>query len=131
LGKQPPKFLRGYVLAPDDDLLADTTAIRGIGASPGIVSGRARVVRSLAEISDLQDREILVTRQTDPSWTAVFPRIAGLILETGGALAHGASLCREYGLPCVTAVDSAMERIPDGAMVALDGGGGTVRLIDQ
>lgn len=131
LGRQPPKFLKGYLPAPDVELAPDTSSMKGIGASPGTVSGRARVVRSLAELSELQDREILVTRQTDPSWTAVFPRIAGLILETGGALAHGASLCREYGLPCVTAVDGAMERIPNGAIVALDGAAGIVTITER
>ena len=76
------------------------------------------------------DGEILVTRQTDPGWTPVFPRLAGLVLETGGALAHGTSLCREYGLPCVTAVERAQDRIPDGARIEIDGAVGTVRLLE-
>ncbi|MEQ8486065.1 MAG: PEP/pyruvate-binding domain-containing protein [Pseudomonadales bacterium] len=128
LSVQPPKFLRGYTPAAEDAHGADPSALTGIGASPGIAVGRARVVRSLSELSVLEDHDILITRQTDPGWTAVFPRIAGLVLETGGALAHGASLCREYGLPCVTAVDRAMQRIPDGAEVSIDGGQGTVSI---
>jgi pyruvate,water dikinase len=78
---------------------------------------------------DVRDGEILVTRQTDPSWTAVFGRIGGLILETGGVLSHGTSLCREYGLPCVTAVERATVRIPDGSEVELEGSVGSVRIL--
>ena len=79
----------------------------------------------------MHDGEILVTRQTDPSWTAVFGRISGLVLETGGVLSHGTSLCREYGLPCVTAAgaSSASDRIPDGSTIEVDGSTGIVRLL--
>jgi phosphohistidine swiveling domain-containing protein len=78
----------------------------GIGASPGVISGRARVIYDVRELPSVRDGEILVTRQTDPAWSTVFARISGLVLETGGVLAHGASLCREFNLPCVTAAST-------------------------
>ena len=136
LRHQAPKFLRGYAPLPDDEPGAADAAsdsdplIQGIGASPGFAVGRARVARTIEELSDLEDGEILVTRQTDPGWTPVFPRLGGLVLETGGALAHGTSLCREYGLPCVTAVERAQDRIPDGARIEIDGAVGTIRLLE-
>jgi pyruvate,water dikinase len=82
------------------------------------------------ELSTVKDGEILVTRQTDPSWTMVFGRIQGLVLETGGVLSHGTSLCREYGLPCVTAVEQATVRIPDGSQIELIGSEGTIRILE-
>ena len=82
------------------------------------------MIYDVRELSAVKDGDILVTRQTDPSWTTVFGRIGGLVLETGGVLSHGTSLCREYGLPCVTAVEQATVRIPDGARVELVGGEG-------
>ena len=57
--------------------------------------------------------------------------LAGLVLETGGVLSHGASLCREYGLPCVTAVDAATSRINDGDLIALNGSGGLVEILER
>ena len=56
-------------------------------------------------------------------------RAAGLVLETGGMLAHGAIVAREYGLPAVTAVPDATARIPDGARVRVDGAAGTVTVL--
>jgi pyruvate,water dikinase len=126
----PPKFLRrGYVPDDGESPAPAEGRLTGQPASPGQARGRARVIYDISELSRVAPGEILVTRQTDPSWTPVFSRLGGLVLETGGVLAHGASLCREFGLPCVTALDRATERVRDGQSVALDGGAGTVDLL--
>lgn len=126
LRTQPPKFLAGYAVY--DDVPPGTGGHEwvGIGASPGLVTGRARVVYDVRELPAVRDGEILVTRQTDPAWSTVFPRIAGLVLETGGVLAHGASLCREFNLPCVTALERATSILRDGDTVTVDGARGRV-----
>jgi len=36
---------------------------------------------------------------------------------------------RELGIPCVAALEGATKRIPDGAMVEVDGSKGTVTLL--
>jgi pyruvate,water dikinase len=131
LRQQGPKFLKGwapYADRPTD--AAESGRLQGIAASPGSAVGRARVVYDVAELGRVKDGEILVTRQTDPSWTTVFGRIGGLVLETGGVLSHGTSLCREYGLPCVTAVERATVRIPDGSRIELSGSEGAIRILE-
>jgi pyruvate,water dikinase len=130
--EQPPKFLRrGY--APDDNWLpaADRGRLTGLAASPGEARGPARIVYDVAELSRLSPGDVLVTRQTDPSWTPAFARVGGLVLETGGVLAHGASLCREFGLPCVTAVERATQLIHEGDIIAISGSSGTIELISR
>jgi phosphohistidine swiveling domain-containing protein len=127
----PPRYLRrGYV--PDEGASVpsgDGKRLLGLAASPGQVRGRARIVLDVAGLAQVADGEILVARQTDPGWTPAFARLAGLVLETGGVLAHGASLCREYGLPCVTAVEGATVRIRDGDMICLSGNDGAVDIL--
>ena len=88
----------------------------------------------LYDVSDLEKirpGEILVTRQTDPSWTPAFSRLSGLVLETGGALAHGASLCREFGLPCVTGIEKATSIMRNGDFIMLSGGSGVVAILER
>jgi pyruvate,water dikinase len=126
LHRQPPKFLVGYTQHADTAVAAADEARVGIGASPGVVSGRARIVYEVRDLPKVRDGEILITRQTDPAWSTVFPRLAGLVLETGGVLAHGASLCREFNLPCVTALERATELYQDGEMITVDGTQGRV-----
>jgi pyruvate,water dikinase len=123
--REPPKYLRGWTTF-DDDQLADDGSLRGIGASSGVVTGRARVCRSLSEISRVQRGDILVTVATDPGWTTVFSIIGGVVVETGGVVAHAVMISREYGLPCVANLARACELIPDGAMITIDGTAGRV-----
>ena len=49
----------------------------------------------------MQRGDIVVCNSTDPGWMSVFPKVCGRVLETGGMLAHGAGLSREYGIPAV------------------------------
>jgi rifampicin phosphotransferase len=122
---QGPKFLIGYA-AHRDSPLVEGNIRSGIGASPGVATGRAKIIYDVRDLPTVGDGEILVTRQTDPAWSTVFSRIGGLVLETGGVLAHGASLCREFNLPCVTALERATEVLHNGDTVTVDGTGGQV-----
>ena len=126
LRAQSPKVLIGYTAHDDGAHLVEGDARLGFGASPGVGTGPARVIYDVRELPSVRDGEILVTRQTDPAWSTVFARISGLVLETGGVLAHGASLCREFNLPCVTALESATEVFHDGDTLTVDGTRGRV-----
>jgi len=103
-------------------------ALRGIGCSPGRVEARARVVRKLEESPRVEKGDVLVTIFTDPGWTPLLGRVAGVVTETGGILSHAAVISREYGIPAVLAVNGATQRIPDGATVIVDGTHGTVEV---
>jgi len=83
------------------------------------------VVPQLDEVDRVQSGDILVCNSTDPGWMSVFPKIRGLVLETGGMLAHGACLSREYGIPAVQ-VRNAMQLINDGVLITVNGHTGMV-----
>jgi pyruvate,water dikinase len=125
--QEPPKYIRGWHTFDDDQLEADGN-LRGIGASSGVITGRARVCRELSEIAKLQRGDILVTVATDPGWTTVFSFIGGVVVETGGVVAHAVMISREYGLPCVANLARACDLIPDGATITIDGAAGLVRI---
>lgn len=108
----------------EDDLV-------GTGACAGRVCGHAAVVLDVAEIDRIRPDQILVTRQTDPGWAAVFFMIKGLVIERGGLLSHGAIIAREYGIPAVVGVRNATRRIADGETVCVDGDRGRVDHVRQ
>ena len=104
--------------------------LTGVAASSGQATGTARVVRDIKELSRVKPGDILVTNSTDPGWTPVFLIIRGLVLETGGILAHGTVLSREYGIPAVTSLKNATRLIREGDRITIDGTHGTIHLSD-
>jgi pyruvate,water dikinase len=103
-------------------------AIAGLAVSSGIIEGRARVILNM-EDADLEDGDILVTSFTDPSWTALFVSIKGLVTEVGGLMTHGAVIAREYGLPAVVGVEDATRLIKDGQRIRVNGTDGYVEIL--
>jgi pyruvate,water dikinase len=75
----------------------------------------------------VQPGDVLVVSVIDPGMTPLFGIAAGVIVEMGGTLSHGAIIAREYGLPAVVNVGSALATIVDGELVTLDAGSGDVR----
>ncbi len=103
-------------------------AIQGLAVSTGVIEGRARVVLNI-EDADMEDGDILVTRFTDPGWTALFVSIKGLVTEVGGLMTHGAVIAREYGLPAVVGVEHATTLIKDGQRIRVNGTEGYVEIL--
>ncbi|GAA3294782.1 hypothetical protein Dvina_29735 [Dactylosporangium vinaceum] len=99
----------------------------GVPCSPGLARGPVRVIRSVDEFGRLRRGDVLVCRTTDPAWTPLFRVAAAVVTETGGALSHAAIVAREYGIPAIAGVESAMHTLRDGADVEVDGTAGAIR----
>ena len=106
----------------------DANVITGNGASKGIATGKARVILTLAEADRLETGDILVCPSTAPPWTPLFAIASAIVTDTGGILSHSAICAREYGIPCVAGTRVGTKSIPEGAIVTVDGGAGTVRI---
>lgn len=101
------------------------STLTGIGVVGATVTGTARVVLDPMD-ADLDDGDILVCRTTDPSWTPLFMLADALVIDTGGAMSHGAIVARELGVTCVINTVTGTRDIPDGATITVDGSTGTV-----
>ncbi len=108
---------------------SDSTKLEGMAASPGVVEGRARVIRSASDLGLIQEGEILVTPVTAPSWAPVFGKIKATVTDIGGMMSHAAIVCREYGLPAVTGTGTASSTIKTGQMLRVDGTTGEVTIL--
>jgi pyruvate,water dikinase len=99
----------------------------GTGVASGIGTGTARILHSPSEAGDLSSGYVLVCPTTDPSWTPLFVHAAGLVVERGGMLSHGAIVARDFGIPAVV-LPGATKTIPEGATVRIDGNKGRVEI---
>ncbi|WP_354635005.1 glycerol-3-phosphate acyltransferase [Planktothricoides raciborskii] len=121
-GNSPPTSPKSY-------LVTSEAQIQGIGASPGVIQGRIKILKTL-QLSATIDREtILVVPYTDAGWAPLLARAGGIIAEVGGQLSHGAIVAREYGIPAVMDIHDAMQIFRDGDLVRIDGGQGIVELL--
>lgn len=105
--------------------------LAGRPVSCGVVEGPCRVALSPEEAVAVQPGEILITPVTDVAWTPYFSVIAGLATDIGSAVSHGAVIAREYGLPAVVNLRDATHRCRTGMRVRLDGGAGTLTLLED
>ena len=131
VGTAPPPFITAAPLAgalTGGIAPPDVRVLRGVAASRGRVTARARLLADLAEGSRLSQGEVLVAVITAPPWTPLFAVAGAVVTETGGILSHPAITAREYGIPCVVAVPGAMARIKDGVLISVDGAAGTVTI---
>jgi phosphohistidine swiveling domain-containing protein len=101
---------------------------RGIPISLGCVAGPVRVVRSMEDWPKVKKGDILFVPVIDPGMAPLFGIVAGLVVEMGGTLSHGAIIAREYGLPAVVNVGKVTEQLRDGDRIRLDAGAGEIRL---
>jgi phosphohistidine swiveling domain-containing protein len=103
--------------------------VHGLPAAAGLVEGVARVVRGPDEFDQVKKGEIMVCIMTNPAWVVVFSKIAAVVTDTGGVLAHTAVVAREFGIPAVVGTGDATYRIQTGDRVRVDGGTGVVEIL--
>lgn len=124
-------FAYGKPPIDKDPAVGQGDGLSGLPACGGKVRGRAVVLESIHQVARLQCGDILVTRQTDPGWVCAFPLIAGLVVERGGMLSHGAIVAREFGVPAVVGVKGVVEILKDGQLIEVDGDLGQVNVIEE
>jgi pyruvate,water dikinase len=108
---------------------SDGGEIRGYAASRGVVEGVARVLRSVNDIGQIREGEILVCPVTAPSWAPVFGKIKAAVSDIGGTMSHAAIVAREYGMPAVVGTGHATKRIQTGQTLRVDGDRGIVTIL--
>ena len=124
----PPVWIdsRGRILTLIEEPMNENE-LSGTGVSPGIVKGPVKVLIRPDE-KPILPGDILVTKATDPGWTMLFLNAAGVLLESGGTLQHGASVARESGKPCIVGINRVTKILKDGQIVELNGSTGIIKI---
>ena len=123
--KNPDEIGQRFQQMPNiPDKQKEGNIFRGIACSPGIISGKARVIEDIFDAHRIEKGDILITNCTDPAWTPIFGIISGVATETGGLLSHAAVISREYGIPSVLAIKNLTQYIRDGDTITIYGSKG-------
>ncbi len=103
--------------------------VTGLGGSPGVVEGVARVVLREDQFDDVRAGDILVCQMTNPAWVVLFTKIVGLVTDAGGTVSHPAVLSREFGIPAVVGTSVATDQIKNGDRIRINGTTGVVEIL--
>jgi phosphohistidine swiveling domain-containing protein len=108
-------------------------SVVGMSACIGRATGRARVVFAAAELTSVNDGDILVTTMTTPDLMLAIEKAAGILTDEGGILSHAAIISRELGIPCIIGTGNATQAIRDGSLIELDASQpqGVVRVLED
>lgn len=105
---------------------ANSITLEGLGASPGHVSGTARIVYSYEDGHKVNDGDIMIAIGTDFDLMDAIQRSAAVVTEEGGFLSHASVVCREMKKPCCIGVEDATQLIADGDKVEVDANKGVL-----
>lgn len=111
--------------------LSSEGELMGTPGSPGIAEGPVRIIHSAEEFHLVQAGEILVCPFTTPTWTVLFPHVAALVTDSGGALSHAAIVAREYRLPSVVGTLGGTTLLKNGQHIRVDGTTGKVQILNE
>ena len=102
-----------------------------VGTAGGgkVVEGKVKLVTD-PNNADVKDC-ILMAKRTDPGWTTLFPMAKAIIIEHGSMLSHSAVIAREMGMTLVVSIKNLTDKVPDGAIVRVDGVNGTVEILEK
>ncbi|MCX9084868.1 MAG: phosphoenolpyruvate synthase [Candidatus Methanoperedens sp.] len=109
-----------------NDKVATTAILEGLGASPGMAYGEAKLVSDASELGKVKDGDILVAVMTTPDMVPAMKRAAGIVTDEGGLTCHAAIVSRELGCPAVVGTRKATQMLTDGMKITIDGEKGLV-----
>ena len=100
---------------------------RAIGQKVG--QGTVRLIKSAAEMDQVQAGDVLVTDMTDPDWEPVMKRASAIVTNRGGRTCHAAIIARELGIPAVVGCGDATDVLTHGQNVTVSCAEGDTGLI--
>ncbi|MCQ2053339.1 MAG: phosphoenolpyruvate synthase [archaeon] len=110
----------------ESDTDSDSIITTGLGASPGLASGKVIIFDTHMSFDSVKDGDVLVTKMTMPDMVPAMGRAVAIITDEGGMTCHAAIISRELGTPCIVGTSNATSTLKNGMMVTVDGTTGTV-----
>ncbi len=100
---------------------------RAIGQKIG--AGAVRVMKSLDDMHEFEEGQVLVADMTDPDWEPIMKRAAAIVTNRGGRTCHAAIIARELGIPAVVGTTSGTQDLADGREVTVSCAEGDTGLV--
>jgi len=100
--------------------------LNGLAASPGIGSGKVKIVNNVDELTKIEKGDVLVTKMTSPDYVSAMKRAVAIVTDDGGITAHASIVSRELGIPCIVGTEKATRILHENQLITVDGTNGKV-----
>lgn len=105
--------------------------VTGMIANMGCITGRAKILNSYEDISNVNIGDIIISTMTLPNYIAAMEKAKGFITDEGGITCHAAILSREFNVPCIVGTINATKVIKDNDLIELDANNGIIRILER
>ena len=95
--------------------------LSGLAASPGIASGKIKIINEMSDLEKIKSGDILVTEMTNPDMVVTMQKSAAIVTDEGGLTSHAAIVSREMGIPAVVGTYEATKKLKEGEIITVDG----------
>jgi len=106
--------------------ISSRVLLQGSAASPGVASGKVKILKSAKEIGKIEEGDVLVTEMTNPDFVPAMKKASAIVTEKGGRTSHAAIVSRELGVPAIVGCEMVLEILKDGEIITVDGTHGFV-----
>ncbi|HUS49733.1 MAG TPA: PEP/pyruvate-binding domain-containing protein, partial [Candidatus Paceibacterota bacterium] len=100
--------------------------LKGLAASPGIASGKIKIIENLEDLKHITTGDILVTKMTNPDMVVSMQKSAAIVTDEGGLTAHAAIVSREMGIPAIVGTQEATTKLKEGEIITVNGFTGNI-----
>ncbi|MBU1197890.1 hypothetical protein KJ765_05275 [Candidatus Micrarchaeota archaeon] len=107
----------------------DVKELKGQCASLGKAVGTVKIIQEAADMTKMNEGDILVAYATNPDVVPAMKKAAAIVTDQGGVTCHAAIVSRELGIPCLIGTKIATKVLKDGERVDVDATNGWVRKI--
>lgn len=128
LGTRPP----AQPAAPGkEEALPANLLVKGIGAAPGVATGRVRMVDSLALVPEVRPGDVFVAHDCGVLWAWLLPVATAVVLDVSNPGEHPMRVCLEFGIPGIVRAGNATQVLREGQRVTVDGSKGWVLAAEE
>jgi len=100
--------------------------LKGETASRGVASGPVYIIDRLDQISDFPEGAVLVAKSTSNELVSIMKSCSAIVIETGSATSHLATVAREFNIPTVINARNIKEILRHESVVTVDANTGRI-----
>lgn len=104
--------------------------VKGICASIGTATGKARIIMDANNYGEFNSGDILIASMTRPEYTPLMRKAGAIVTDEGGITCHAAIISRELGIPCVIGTKISTQIFKDGENITVDANNGIIKKND-